>query len=49
VAEAFEAAVQIPFIGGIVTILKPPDIRAGVPTQVDWYVPVVISYSAKPT
>jgi hypothetical protein len=49
VAEAFVAAVQIPFVGGIVTILGPPAIRAGVPTQVDWYVPVVISYSAKPT
>jgi hypothetical protein len=49
IAEAFEAAVKIPFIGGIVTILEPPVIRAGVPTQVDWYIPVVVSYSAKPT
>jgi hypothetical protein len=48
IAEGFVAAVQIPFVGGIVTILEPPDIRAGVPTQVDWYVPVVVSYSAKP-
>lgn len=49
VSDLFPAGLQITFTGGRVTILDPPDIRAGVPTDVDWYVPVIITYAASPT
>lgn len=49
IADLLLAGQKIAFSGGLITIQKPPSIRAGVPTDVDWYVPVVVSYSAKPT
>lgn len=53
IGDAIEALLpsgrRIPFTGGVITIQKPPEIRAGVPTDTDWYVPVVVSYAASPT
>lgn len=46
VAGLFEAAQKIPFTDGLITIQKPPSIRAGVPTDTDWYIPVIVSYAA---
>ncbi|MBM2293747.1 hypothetical protein JQX09_17600 [Sulfitobacter pseudonitzschiae] len=46
VADLFEAAQEIPFTGGLITIQKPPSIRAGVPTETDWFIPVIVSYAA---
>lgn len=49
VAGLFYAGRRMTITGGTVTIRKPPSIRAGIPTDKDWYVPVIINYVANDT
>lgn len=48
VADMFAAGTKISLGSALVTIIKPPDVRGGVPTDVDWFVPVIVTYAAVP-
>jgi len=46
IAALFPMGSRIPFNGGVITILRHPDINGGFPDEVSYRVPVTIRYSA---
>jgi len=46
IAALFPGALRLPITGGVVTIIKTPEIKGGYRADAEWRVPVLIRYSA---